>query len=82
MPLLRRALPPGAAARSARSLIQTRGRAARHVDGRVIMYADVVTRSMRACIDETERRRAAQLDYNAEHGTTPESVKKSLRSIV
>ena len=68
--------------RSERSLIQTCGRAARNVEGRVIMYADTLTRSMRACIAETDRRRAAQLAYNAEHGITPQTVKKSLRSIL
>ncbi len=68
--------------RSERSLIQTCGRAARHIDGRVIMYADRVTRSMQACIDETERRRVKQLEYNQEHDITPVSVTKSLFSIV
>jgi excinuclease ABC subunit B len=68
--------------RSTRSLIQTCGRAARNVDGRVIMYADVETASMRACIGETGRRRVAQLAYNREHGITPETVRKSLRSIL
>ena len=68
--------------RSARSLIQTCGRAARNVAGRVIMYADTVTRSMGACIEETERRRIIQTEYNREHGITPQTVKKGLRSIL
>jgi len=68
--------------RSARSLIQTCGRAARNVKGRVIMYADAVTGSMRACIDETSRRRAIQEAFNTEHRITPQTVKKGLRTIL
>jgi excinuclease ABC subunit B len=68
--------------RSKRSLIQTCGRAARNVGGRVIMYADRVTDSMRGCIDETVRRRAIQEAYNDEHGIVPQTVKKGLRTIL
>ena len=68
--------------RSKRSLIQICGRAARHLEGRVIMYADKVTRSMQACLDETDRRRQVQEEYNRVHGITPTSIQKSLRTIL
>ncbi|HTY21421.1 MAG TPA: excinuclease ABC subunit UvrB, partial [Geobacteraceae bacterium] len=68
--------------RSARSLIQTCGRAARNVAGRVIMYADTVTASMQKCIDETNRRRLLQSEFNRKHKITPQSVKKGFRTIL
>ncbi|MFR7758108.1 MAG: excinuclease ABC subunit UvrB [Christensenellales bacterium] len=68
--------------RSETSLIQTIGRAARNADGLVIMYADTVTRSMRLAIGETERRRAKQAKYNAEHGIVPKTIIKSVRDMI
>ncbi len=68
--------------RSERSLIQTMGRAARHLEGRVILYADRMTDSMKAAIGETERRRAIQEAFNREHGITPRSVQKAVRDLI
>ncbi|QQG43804.1 MAG: excinuclease ABC subunit UvrB [Candidatus Daviesbacteria bacterium] len=65
--------------RSKTSLIQTMGRAARHIDGKVIMYGDVITGSMKAAIDEVERRRKYQQDYNQKHNITPKAIVKPMR---
>ena len=68
--------------RSATSLIQTVGRAARNAEGHVVMYADMITDSMQTCIDETKRRRIAQQKYNDEHGITPQTIKKAVRDLI
>lgn len=68
--------------RSERSLVQTVGRAARHLEGRAIMYADKITNSMQLTIDETNRRRATQAEYNAKHGITPTALNKPKTSIL
>ena len=68
--------------RSERSLIQTSGRAARNINGKVIMYADKITKSIQACLDETKRRRIIQKKYNEENNITPESIKKSISNVL
>lgn len=68
--------------RAERSLIQTIGRAARNANGQVIMYGDVITNSMRIAIDETERRRTKQIEFNKIHGITPKTIEKAVRDVI
>ena len=68
--------------RSETSMIQTIGRAARNAEGKVIMYGDIITGSMRKAIDETERRRELQMKYNKEHGITPKTIEKDIRAVI
>jgi len=68
--------------RSDTAMIQTIGRAARNVNGHVIMYADTITDSMRAALDETQRRREVQMAYNEEHGITPKTIQKAVRDLI
>ena len=68
--------------RNATSLIQTIGRAARNVNGQVLIYADNITGSIKKAISETDRRRKIQIEYNAEHGITPKTIEKNIRNIL
>ena len=68
--------------RSATSLIQTIGRAARNAEGHVVMYADTITESMQIALTETSRRREIQMKYNEEHGITPQTIKKAVRDLI
>ena len=68
--------------RSARSLIQTIGRAARNAEGRVILYADTITGSMKTALEETERRRKKQIEYNKAHNITPQTIKKKVSGVM
>jgi len=68
--------------RSERSLIQTGGRAARNINGQVVMYADTVTQSIQACLEETERRRKIQQEFNKKNGITPETIKRSMHDVL
>ncbi len=68
--------------RSANSLIQTMGRAARHIEGSAVLYADRVTRSMQRALDETQRRRAVQEAYNREHDITPETIQRAIDDLM
>ncbi|MCX8012652.1 MAG: UvrB/UvrC motif-containing protein, partial [Desulfobacterota bacterium] len=68
--------------RSAHSLIQTCGRAARNINGKVILYGDIITNSMKIAVEETHRRRKIQAEYNRKNNITPESIKKDIRNVL